>query len=133
MAILKLTGKVKDVLAIREGDGRNGHWSQQQFTLDISTINNGTMYQKEVVFDVWNGKVAIPQKNSNVVVNFDISSRRSQNGNYFTSCNVIKIEPVANVQTAEIQAQQPVSQVAPQGPAVQQEQSAPTGDDDLPF
>lgn len=130
---LQITGKVKEILTERSGEGRSGHWSVQQFAVDISTMNNGNIYEKEVVFDVWNNQLEIPQPGTVVTVSFNVESRR-HNGYINTALRPYKIEKKDAVQTAQVQAQQPVSQVAPQGPAVQQAQpQTQTGGDDLPF
>lgn len=133
---LQITGKVKEILSEKSGDGRNGHWSVQQFMVDISTINNGQVYEKEVAFDVWNNQLEIPKPGTLVTVSFNAESRRN-NGYVNTSLRPYKIEKKENANQAVQQIANSQVSNAPQAPAqpqvpTQQPVEAPVGDD-LPF
>lgn len=133
--MLQITGKVKEILAERSGEGRNGHWSVQQFAVDISTMNNGQVYEKEVIFDVWNNQLEIPQPGTVVTVSFNAESRRS-NGYINTSLRPFKIEKkvAANQAVQQIASGQVANApVAPAQPVQAPQAPTPTSCDELPF
>lgn len=138
MPIFKVIGTVVEALPIKEGDSANGHWTSQDFVIKNENVVNGVVYSNDYCFNIFNNKVQIPNINSRVEVSFEPSCRKGKTGGYFTNLRAISWQYVGQdgkpiQQTAQVQAQQPVSQVAPQGPIQAPAQPAPTGGDDLPF
>lgn len=123
---LEIEGKIKAILPMREGEGRNGHWSSQDFVVEIPG-----QYPRDVAVTVFNGRVDIASlvQGDNVKVSIDLSSREYQ-GRWYTSVTAWKVEkvgvgtPVAGAPVAAAP-----SAGAPSGP-VEQTQA---GGDDLPF
>lgn len=121
---LEIEGKVKTVLPLREGEGRNGHWSSQDFVVEIPG-----QYPRDVAVTVFNGRVDIASLaiGDNVKVSIDLSSREYQ-GRWYTSVTAWKVEKVGVPGAAPAAAAAPAG-TAPAGPAEQPQ----AGGDDLPF
>lgn len=119
---LEIEGKVKVILPMREGEGRNGHWSSQDFVVEIPG-----QYPRDVAVTVFNGRVDIASLvvGDNIKVSIDLSSREYQ-GRWYTSVTAWKVEKVGVAGAAPAAAAAPS---APAGPAEQPQ----AGGDDLPF
>lgn len=130
---LELEGKMKAILPLREGEGRNGHWTSQEFVIDIPG-----QYERMACFTVFNGRCDINAFaiGEYVKVSFDVSAREYQ-GRYYTSLTAWKIEkpseagaPAAGGYPTAAPTAAPAA-AAPAGPAEQQ--PAGGSSDDLPF
>lgn len=124
---LEIEGKLKEMLPERSGEGRNGHWSVQDFVIEVPG-----QYPRDVAFSVWNNRIDLSTLviGESLKVSFDAQSRKGQTGGYFTSLTAWKIEKVGvGAPAGAPVATAPVAGAAPSGP-VEQTQA---GGDDLPF
>ncbi|MCQ2250774.1 MAG: DUF3127 domain-containing protein [Bacteroidales bacterium] len=121
---LEIEGKLKVILPMREGDNARGHWTSQEFVIDIPG-----QFERVACFSVFNNRVDINSiaVGENIKVSFDISGREYQ-GRYYNSLNAWKIEKVGYGAPAAAPAPAAAA-AAPSGP-VEQTQA---GGDDLPF
>lgn len=87
---LTLAGKIKTVLPLEIGEGKNGQWKKQFFVLNFMDGN----YPKGVCFSAWGDKTDVLRLlsvGSEVLVSFNLESREYQ-GRWYTDAKVWKIE-----------------------------------------
>lgn len=86
---MEIKGKLQIILALTEGQGKNGPWKKQEFV--IETIDN---YPKKVVMHVWGEKVEELKKyniGDMITCSLDITSRE-YNGKWYTDIRAWKIQ-----------------------------------------
>lgn len=119
---LELTGKIKTILPLETGEGKNGTWKKQSFVIDYTDGN----YPKQAAFIIMGDKteklnsVRVGQE---VTVGFAVASRE-YNGRWYTDCQAWFIKPT--------------SESAPQGQyatgnTASDMDSQPQTDSELPF
>lgn len=85
---MEIKGKLQILLALVEGQGKNGPWKKQEFV--IETLDN---YPKKVVMHVWGEKVDDLKKykiGDLITCSLDISSREF-NGKWYTDIRAWRI------------------------------------------
>ena len=85
---MDISGKIKQVLALETGEGRNGTWKKQQFVIETQDD-----YSKNICFTVWGDRIDFSTININdtVKVFFEVESRE-YNGRWFTDAKAWKAE-----------------------------------------
>ena len=114
---MDISGKIIQLLAAQEGQGKNGAWKKQEFILETADT-----YPKKVCIAVWGDKIDIKgfKMGDAVDVSFDVESREF-NGRWYTDVKAWKV----------IAAKQKEAGKNPSAPAMP-EGDMPS-DDDLPF
>ena len=86
---MEIKGKLQIILALTEGQGKNGPWKKQDFV--IETMDN---YPKKICMNVWGDKVDELKKykiGDVITCSLDISSRE-YNGKWYTDIRAWKIQ-----------------------------------------
>lgn len=124
---MNIEGKVKQVLDVQTGQGKNGEWKKQSFIIETAG-----QYPKEVCITIWSDAVAnsasILVVGNQINVSFDLESREF-NGRWYTDVKAWKIN-----QVGAVSQQQQAPNTGSQQPAPQVNfNSSNEKEDDLPF
>lgn len=89
---MEIKGKVKNILAVESGEGKNGKsWQRQDFVIEYMDGN----FEKLACFTARNesiiSKVAGLRSGQEINVHFNVESRE-YNGKYYTNLNAWKLE-----------------------------------------
>jgi hypothetical protein len=84
---MELSGKIFRVLALQQGEGKNGAWKKQEYVIEIP----GQVVRK-VCFSLWGDKVDQfrLKEGDEATVSFDLESREF-NGRWYTDVKAWKI------------------------------------------
>lgn len=108
---MEITGHVSEICEKREGEGKNGHWSMQDFVIQQKSISNNKEYITDIAFTVFNEKVMIPDVGTAVKVHFGTSSRKHE-GKWYTSNTAYKVETLptsgSHKESAPLDSSKPV-------------------------
>ncbi len=86
---LEINGKLKQVLPMQSGQGKNGPWQKQEFVIETQS-----QYPKLICFTLWGDKanmVANATPGEDIKVFFDVESRE-YNGRWYTDAKAWKVE-----------------------------------------
>jgi hypothetical protein len=116
---MELKGKVKRILPLQTGEGKNGTWKKQEFI-----IARDGQFPKDVCVEIWGDKIDqfALNEGEDVVLSIDIQSRE-YNGKWFTSVQAWKAQKASEVTASSVSA--PPPPMADDFP--------PISEDDLPF
>lgn len=101
---LEITAKLKQVLPIQSGQGKNGPWQKQDFI-----VETGGTYPKNICCTLWGDKTNMLENLSagqELKVFFDVESRE-YNGRWYTDVKAWKIESGSSGSTAMSQGDVP--------------------------
>ena len=90
---MEITGTVKQILEIQQGEGRNGTWRKQTFIVETQD-----KYPKPVAITVWGDKIDEfrLRENEQVTVSVNVESREYR-GNWYTDVKAWKIDRQGNM------------------------------------
>ncbi|MCK9421053.1 MAG: DUF3127 domain-containing protein [Bacteroidales bacterium] len=119
---MEITGKIIRVLALQQGEGKNGPWKKQEYVIETSD-----KIPRKVCFSLWGDKVDQFRltEGAEAGISFDLESRE-YNGRWYTDVKAWKVtkkQPAGNAADSESQIQDYSSGMPPE--------DAPP--DDLPF
>ena len=132
---LEIIGRIEQIVDSREGVSRTtgNKWTQQVVLVKVEELINNMVSTRDIVFEIWNGKCTIPAIGTQCKIKFNLESRKSPNGYWFTSATAWRIEPLVAQQPQQMQ-QSPLIQaaIAVNEPKQVQTQEQPD-DKELPF
>ncbi|SRR6266700_3797119 len=117
---MDISGKILQYLPVQTGQGKNGTWKKQEFILET-----GDTYPKKVCIAVWGDKIDISsfKPGDPVTVSFDVESRE-YNSRWYTDVKAWKIVSARQAAGNAGSINEPMPGAF---------ESAPAGEDDLPF
>ena len=98
---MEITGKIIEVLPVREGTSANGTWKSQSYVIDTEGMDQ---YPKKMLFDVFDGTVGRIarlniQSGKTYRVFFDISARKAGD-RWFNSITAYDAREFSTTQSA---------------------------------
>lgn len=85
---MEITGKLKAILPMQTGEGKNGQWKKCEFVIETDG-----QYPKQICFALFKDKVELIERRQLgdvLTVKFDAESREYQ-GRYFTNLNAYSV------------------------------------------